>query len=306
MTRRHYDRPDARSDREGRQPGQAAGIRVPVERDLRRVPVHLRLRPARGAPQAQRDGRLVAGDGPGARRHRWSRRGRPDGAQGVGGERPPGHLHRPPGRLPQLQGAVAGRPDRRRLPQVRLPRPHRGPSLQPDVQDPRRAGGERGLRRLPPPGDGAGHLRQLRQRAPDQPQEAALRHRPAGQVVPQRDHARQLHLPHARVRADGDGVLRPARPGAEVVRVLVRGAFALVHRPGHPRRVAPAAPPRPRGAVPLLPRHRRRRVRSTRGDGASWRASPTAATTTSPSTPSSPASGWSTSTRRRASATSPT
>ena len=40
--------------------------------------------------------------------------------------------------------------------------------------------------------------------------EAALRHRPDRQVVPQRDYAGELHLPHARVRADGDGVLRPA------------------------------------------------------------------------------------------------
>jgi glycyl-tRNA synthetase len=42
-----------------------------------------------------------------------------------------------------------------------------------------------------------------------------VRHRPGRQVVPQRDHAGQLHLPHARVRADGDGVLRAARRGAE-------------------------------------------------------------------------------------------
>ena len=144
------------------------------------------------------------------------------------------------------------------------------------------------------------------QRAPDEPQEAAVRHRPAGQVVPQRDHARQLHLPHPRVRADGDGVLRAARPGPEVVRVLVRGALALVHRPGHPRRrrsacatTTPRSCPTTRAAPPTS-------SSSTRGAGASWRASPTAPTTTSPSTPSSPASGWSTSTRRPTSATCPT
>ena len=45
----------------------------------------------------------------------------------------------------------------------------------------------------------------------DHAQEAAVRHRADRQVVPQRDHAGQLHLPHARVRADGDGVLRHAR-----------------------------------------------------------------------------------------------
>jgi glycyl-tRNA synthetase len=35
-------------------------------------------------------------------------------------------------------------------------------------------------------------------------QEAAVRHRPGRQELPQRDHAGQLHLPYARVRADGD------------------------------------------------------------------------------------------------------
>ena len=62
------------------------------------------------------------------------------------------------------------------------------------------------------PGDGAGHVRELRQRAADDPQEAAVRHRPGRQELPQRDHAAELDLPHARVRADGDGVLRAARP----------------------------------------------------------------------------------------------
>ena len=53
-------------------------------------------------------------------------------------------------------------------------------------------------------------------------QEAAVRHRADRQVVPQRDHAGELHLPHARVRADGDGVLRRARHRRGVVRVLDR------------------------------------------------------------------------------------
>ena len=61
------------------------------------------------------------------------------------------------------------------------------------------------------PGDRAGHLRQLRQRGPGHAQEAAVRYRSGRQVVPQRDHAGQLHLPHPGVRADGDGVLRRAR-----------------------------------------------------------------------------------------------
>ena len=74
------------------------------------------------------------------------------------------------------------------------------------------AGPGRGLgrRRLPAPGDGAGHVHELRQRAADDAQEAAVRHRPGRQVVPQRDHAAELDLPDPRVRADGDGVLRAA------------------------------------------------------------------------------------------------
>src|SRR5215210_7300621 len=67
------------------------------------------------------------------------------------------------------------------------------------------------------PGDGAGDLPGLQDRARLRAQEAAVRHRPGREVLPQRDHAGQLHLPHARVRADGDGVLRPARRRPDVV-----------------------------------------------------------------------------------------
>ena len=45
------------------------------------------------------------------------------------------------------------------------------------------------------------------------PAEGAVRHRADRQGVPQRDHAGELHLPHARVRADGDAVLRRAGHG---------------------------------------------------------------------------------------------
>ena len=89
-------------------------------------------------------------------------------------------------------------------------RPDRGARLQPDVRDDDRPGEGVRLDRLPAPGDRAGHLHQLQERAAVLAQEAAVRDRADRQVLPQRDHARQLHLPHARVRADGDGVLRAA------------------------------------------------------------------------------------------------
>jgi glycyl-tRNA synthetase len=61
------------------------------------------------------------------------------------------------------------------------------------------------------------------------PREAALRHRANRQVVPQRDHAAQLHLPLARVRADGDGVFHPR--GRRLGQVP-RGVDRVVRRPG--------------------------------------------------------------------------
>ena len=156
--------------------------------------------PARRAAQAQRQGRLVALDGAAPRRHRRPRRRDPHGAEGVGGERPRRHVHRPARRLPQLQGALPRRPAARlgRVPELRREgHLHRGPQLQPDVQDLRRPGGGRRLGRVPAARDRAGHLRQLQERADDDAQEAAVRHRADRQVVPQRDHARQLHLPDA-------------------------------------------------------------------------------------------------------------
>ena len=96
-------------------------------------------------------------------------------------------------------------------------------------------------RDLPAARDRPGHLRQLQERPAVLAQEAAVRHRADRQVVPQRDHAGQLHLPHARVRADGDRVLRAARRGGRVARALDGRAHALVHGPRHPARPPAAA-----------------------------------------------------------------
>ena len=63
-----------------------------------------------GRPHApQRQGRLVAVDGAAPPRGRRPRRRHPVQPEDLGGIRPPGQLHRPAGRLPQLQGALAGR-----------------------------------------------------------------------------------------------------------------------------------------------------------------------------------------------------
>ena len=298
---------------------QTARLRLPVLGDLRRPRLDLRLRPLRSAAQEQRQGRVVAGDAAGARRHRRPRLGDPPAPPRLGGVGPSRGLHRParpvPGQVqealargPSARGGRGGgrRPERRAaLPGVRR-RALRAAPVQPDVRDPRRPRRRAGLDGLPAAGDRPGDLHQLQERARLRPQEAALRDRPDRQVLPQRDHAGQLHLPHPRVRADGDGVLRAAGRGRALVPDLDRRARALVHRARHPARIPARPPPRGRRALPLLVRAPATSSTSSRSAGRSSRASPTAATSTSPSTPSSAARSSSTSTSRPKSATSRT
>ena len=207
-------------------------------------------------------------------------------------ERLPPRQARGPGHLPELRQAAA--PSPRPASSTSCSRPTPGP-----VEG---AGAEVYLR----PETAQGMFVDFKSVLETTPQEAAVRHRPGRQELPQRDHARQLRLPHPRVRADGDGVLRAARRRAAVVRVLVRRADGLVRRPRHARRPAAAPGPRRRRAEPLLARAPPTWSSSSRGAGTSSRASPTAATTTSPSTPSTRARSSSTSTRPPASATCPT
>ena len=135
-------------------------------------------------------------------------------------------------------------------------------------------------------------------------QEAPVRDRAGGQVVSQRDHSGELHLPHAGVRADGDGVLRSPRGRPELVRALALRAGALVRGARTaPRPPAPASA-RAGRAVALLERHQRRGVPVPhRPAGRSSRGSPTAATSISPSTRSTPERSSSTSIRAAGSAT---
>ena len=93
----------------------------------------------------------------------------------------------------------------------------------------------------------------------------------------------QLHLPHARVRADGDGVLRPARRGAAVVRALARRARALVRRARASAQTTCACARTTPTSSPTTPRARATSNTCSRSAGRSSRGSPTAATSTSPS-----------------------
>ena len=209
-------------------------------------------------------------------------------------------------RADDLENAACGKKPSKQPGRDRRVRPHRRAPVQPHVRDPHGPGARRRLDRLPAPRDGPGDLRQLQERAPVRAPQAAVRDRAGRKVVSQRDHARELRLSHARVRADGDGVLRAPGRGRQVVRVLARRARALVHRPRDPPR--PPAPARAPvgGALALLLGDVGHRVPvPDRLVGARGR-SPTAATSTSAGTRSSRARSSSTSTRRAASATSRT
>ena len=297
---------------------QAARLHLPRLGDLRRARLHLRLRPLRRPAQAQRQGRVVAGDARRARRHRRAR---------LGDHPAPARRGRPAATSPASPtrwstaapaGSASAPTTSTRARRARSkPSKHPGEAPDCDLTEAREFNlmfettvgpvKEAGVDRLPAPRDRAGHLPQLQERPAVRAQEAAVRHRPGRQVVPQRDHAGQLHLPHARVRADGDGVLRPARRGAAVVRALARGARCDWYvRPRHPRR--PPAPARRTTPTSSATTRAAPATSSTssRSAGPSSRASPTAATSTSPSTPSTPARSSSTSTTAPASATSRT
>jgi hypothetical protein len=60
--------------------------------------------------------------------------------------------------------------------------------------------------------------------------EDPFRNRTDRQGVPKRDHSRQFHLPHPRVRADGDAVLRQARHGHGMVREVEGRAHPVASR----------------------------------------------------------------------------
>ena len=97
--RRKADNAGRRSRTVGRQPGndrlavQAAWLHLPELGDLRRHQRRVGLRAARRRAEEQRQAGVVAGDGPGARRHRRPGRRHHHGAPGVGHFRPRRQLH---------------------------------------------------------------------------------------------------------------------------------------------------------------------------------------------------------------------
>ena len=135
-------RPSSRCPkRRRRQPEQATRLRLPVQRDLRRHPLGLGLRPARRRAEGERPPAVVEDDGHRPRRHRRPRLGGHPRRRRCG--RPPATSRRSPTRSPSACTATAatapttsrrssrprkgraarGRPGRHRLPELRHPRP---------------------------------------------------------------------------------------------------------------------------------------------------------------------------------------
>ena len=211
-------------------------------------------------------------------------------------------------RLDELPGAEGltrhgpERPDGHRAVQARLPERRRpavaAAPVQPDVPDLHGPGPGRGVDRLLPARDRPGLVRQLQERPAELAQEAAVRDRPDREVVPQRDQPRQLRLPDARVRADGDAVLRPARTRRRgSSRSGCRGASTGTRATASRRRGCGSAST-PRTSWPTTRRRRSTSSTASRSAGRSWRGSTTGATSTCRATRRSPARTSSTSTRR--------
>ena len=250
----------------------------------------------------------MALDGAAARRRRRPRRLDPVAAGGLGGVGPPRELHRPAGRLPQLQASASAQDqldDPDHVPELRRQgHLHRGPAVQPDVQDPRRPG--RG-RRAPWPTCAPRRRRACSSTSPTCCRRS--RKKPPFGIA-------QIGKSFRNEITPGNFVFRtrefeqmemeffvPPDEAAQWYEYWCARAVRVVHRPRHPRGQAPPPRPRRRRAVATTRRAPPTSSSSSRGAGASSRASPTAATTTSPSTPRTRARSSSTSTRPPTSAT---
>ena len=282
----------ARPDGPRRQPREAARPRVPVERDLRRLPLHLGLRPARRAAQAQRQGRVVALDGAAARRHRRPRRRDPHGAARCGRRAATSRRFTDPlvdCRNCKERFRADQLPDVGRVPELRRQGlVHRGAPVQPHVQDLRRPG--RGRRRrsrtcAPRPRRASSstsrtcrrpRARSRRSASRRSASRSATRSRPGNFIFRTREFEQmemEYFVPARGRRAAGTST------GA-------RSASAGTPTSASPRSSCACARTTPRSCRTTRPA-RPTSSSCTRGGGASSRASPTAPTSTSRSTRSS-------------------
>ena len=231
-----------RPRRHHRQPRQAPGLRLPLQRDLRRHPLRLGLRPARRRAQGERPPAVVAVDGAEPRRHRRPRlRGHPRrarcGSRPVTSRRsvdpliecPSCHKRFRADHLEEAYEAKHGRPPAS-LADVNCP----NCGTKGAFTEPRQFNGllktylgpvesEEGLHYLRPEtaqGIFVNFLNVMTSARKKPPFGIAQ----IGKSFRNEITPGQLHLPHPRVRADGDGVLRRAGHRRGVARVLAAGS----------------------------------------------------------------------------------
>ena len=271
---------------------QAPRLHLPVVGDLRRHQRRLGLRAARRRAQAQRQGRLVAA--------RWCATATdvvgldcvdPHAPDGVEGVRARVELRRPDGRLQEVQEALSRRRDRARVrDHGKVPTQCPDPKCKGELTAARKFNlmfetharpgrRQRRRRRYLRPETAQGIFANFKNVARLDAHQGAVRHRADRQVVPQRDQPAQLHLPLARVRADGDRVLLQARQRRQVVRVLGRAAQEVVPRRSASSRTSCASASTRRRSSRTTRRPPPTWSTCSRSAGASSRASPTAPTT---------------------------
>ena len=292
-----------------RQPLQAPRLRLPVGRDLRRVPLHLRLRAARRAHAAQRQGRVVALDGAAARRRRRPRRRHPHRRRRSGRRAATSQNFTDPlVDCRNCKRALPRRPARRSRARARTAAPR--------TASPRPRQFNLMFKTFVGPVEDDAAVAYLRPETAQgifvnfknvQHDDAARSRRSASPRSASRSATRsrpelRSSAPVSSSRWRWSSSCRPTeRPQWYEYWCAERYSWYIDLGIPEPTccgsgRTTPTSCRTTRRARPTS-------SSSSRGAGASSRASPTAPTTTSPSTPSSRASSSSTSTRRRASAT---
>ena len=260
-----------RHDGQDRLAVQAARVRVPEQRDLRRARVELRLRPLRRPAQEQRQGPVVAGDAAGARRHRRAR---------LGDHPAPARRGRRAGTWPAspTRWSTAAPASCASAPTTstqsacgRKPSKHPGETPDCDLTEARDFNlmfettvgpvKEEGSTVYLRPETAQGIFLNFKNYLQFSRKKPPFGIAQIGKSFRNEITTGELHLPHPRVRADGDGVLRPARPRRSRwfehwLEERMNWYTRLGIRPDHLRLRAHDAG----RALALLERHQRRRV----------------------------------------------
>ena len=231
-------------------PRKKTRIRIPRRRNLRRNALRMGLRSFGNRTQRQHKTPVVENHGHNAPRRCRSRHLRNPAHKRMGSLRTRKRIQRPAYRMSLMPQAAprrhnagsirtqarthAAKQRRHALSRLRNKRTvDRTARLQHDAANPFRTRRRRKLATLPATRNRAGNLRRLQKRSRIVKTKTAVRNRKHRQKFQKRNNARKLHLPHARIRTDGNGILRQTRRRRTMAPVLDRRPHALVHGLGN-------------------------------------------------------------------------